>query len=123
MEVSPIAHSPECQAPQTTLCMEIKLPKQNYQDAIILLKLSLPIDTIKILFPSANEQIIYSLSPQSGRGPEPSTQIIEPGCYDSQLEQSTISQSKGYILQGASISAILSVFSPRIWGAIKKSQL
>lgn len=30
MEVSLMAYSPECQAPQTTLCMEIKLPKQNY---------------------------------------------------------------------------------------------
>lgn len=114
MEVSPTAHSPECQAPQTTSCVEMKLPKQNYQDAIVLLKLSLPIDTIKILFPSANEQIICSLSPQSSRGPEPSTQITEPGHHDSQSEQSTISQSKGYILRGASISAILSVFSPHI---------
>jgi hypothetical protein len=78
-----MVYSPECQAPQTTLCMEIKLPKQNYQDAIILLKLSLLIDIIKILFPSANKQIIYLLLPQSGRGPEPSTQIVEPGCYDS----------------------------------------
>ncbi|KAH2835848.1 hypothetical protein KXV85_005017 [Aspergillus fumigatus] len=123
MEVSPTAHSPECQAPQTTSCVEMKLPKQNYQDAIVLLELSLPIDTIKILFPSANERIICSLSPQSGRGPEPSTQIAEPGRHDSQSEQSTISQSEGYILRGASISAILSVFGPRIWGAIEKSQL
>lgn len=55
MEVSLTAHSPECQAPQTTSCVEMKLPKQNYQDAIVLLELSLLIDIIKILFPSANE--------------------------------------------------------------------
>lgn len=55
MEVSLTAHSPKCQAPQTTSCVEMKLPKQNYQDAIVLLKLSLPIDTIKILFPFVNE--------------------------------------------------------------------
>ncbi|KAL3413144.1 hypothetical protein V8F44DRAFT_662564 [Aspergillus fumigatus] len=57
---------------------------------------------------------------ESGRGLEPSTQIVELGCYDSQLEQSTISQSKGYILQGVSISAILSVFSPCIWDNLSK---
>lgn len=91
MEVSLTAYSPECQAPQTTSCVEMKLPKQNYQDAIVLLELSLLIDTIKILFPSANEWIICSLSLQSGRGLEPSMQIAELGCHDSQLEQSTIS--------------------------------
>lgn len=50
-----MVYSPECQAPQTTLCVEMKLPKQNYQDAIVLLKLSLLIDIIKILFLSVNE--------------------------------------------------------------------
>jgi hypothetical protein len=48
----------KCQTLQTTECVGMKLPRQNYQDAIILLEVCVAEDLIKTLFPSACERVL-----------------------------------------------------------------
>ncbi|OJD27323.1 hypothetical protein ACJ73_01295 [Blastomyces percursus] len=48
----------KCQTLQTTECVGMKLPKQNYQDAMISLEVCLTEDWVKTLFPSDWKRIL-----------------------------------------------------------------
>lgn len=93
-----------CQTLRTTECVGMKLPKQNYQDAIISVEVCLTEDLIKTLFPSACERILSLAS-----------------LYSS--EECVQKNNNQDFFQEASVSAISPIFGPRIGNAIEKSQL
>ncbi|KKZ66138.1 hypothetical protein EMCG_08127 [[Emmonsia] crescens] len=90
------------------------LVKQNYQDAIIPLEVCLTEDLVKTLFPSTRKKIlsVASLSPTEACVQKCVTNGTMPG-YQDGLSLNML----------ASVSAIPSIFSPRVGNAIEESQL
>ena len=119
----------------------MKFPKQNYQDAMILLEVCLVEDMINILFPTTCETTFSfaSLYSQDRAAKSmPAVAMLEhqedfSSEYAREWKHSVrvrphahlreLEDNKSHILREASVSAIHSIFGPRVWNAIEKSQL
>lgn len=130
----------KCQTLQTTECVGMKLPKQNYQDVIISLEICLTEDLVKTLFPSAWKKIlsVASLS-TTGACDQKSIPLVKTPGYQDGLSSKYACMSKFFLwinlhaylrkvensvlFQEASVSAISFIFGPCIGNAIEKSQL
>ncbi|KAL4766959.1 hypothetical protein BDW60DRAFT_201170 [Aspergillus nidulans var. acristatus] len=114
----------KCRALQVTECVWMKLPKQNYQDAIISLEVSVAEELVKALFPSTYEEILALVS-------IPSTEDVtrhNEAVALSQLQKPMSSEpyhqdGTSRVFQAAHTSGIPLIFGPRIAEAIEKSQL
>ncbi|OJD28255.1 hypothetical protein ACJ73_00334 [Blastomyces percursus] len=113
----------KCQTLQTTECVGMKLPKQNYQDAIISLEICLTEDLVKTLFPPSWKKILSAASLSTpGACDQKSIPLVKtPGYQDGLSSKYALENS--VLFQEASVSAIPSIFGPRMGDAIEKSQL
>jgi hypothetical protein len=104
----------EAQSPKVTERVRMSLPRKNFQDAIIYLDVGRAKELGGILFPSTE---CSTVMPSSGK----EVNDAEVAAEDSSCTEEE--RNACFLLKGARVSIIRSVFHSRICDAIDKSQL
>ncbi|KAJ5318636.1 hypothetical protein N7476_005056 [Penicillium atrosanguineum] len=105
---------------QTTECVRTQFPRKNFQDALVIVNVGKAWDFAALLFPRTYPKILSSISNISLEASNArfSVALQQTGSALPESENHTY-----LTLQGASTSAIASIFSQGVYDAIESSQL